>query len=134
TWKTQTSAPESGAAIVLSVQGEDGDLAAEGFRVSIDPSGPRVEVVGADPRGVLFGVGHVLRKSEWRQGQVSLPETAALETSPEYPVRGHQLGYRHRANTYDKWDVATYDQYIRELAIFGANCVENIPSEGGVES
>ena len=134
TWPTQSSAPESGTAIVLSVQSANGGLPEEGFRVSIDPSGPRVEIIGADPRGVLFGVGHVLRKSEWHKGQVTLPKSAAITTSPEYPIRGHQLGYRDRANTYDKWDVATYDQYIRELAIFGANCVENIPSEGGVES
>src|SRR5690606_37390767 len=59
---------------------------------------------------------------------------SAIESAPKYPIRGHQLGYRDRPNTYDKWDVAQYEQYIRDLIIFGANCIENIPSEGGVDS
>src|SRR6476661_1467250 len=36
----------------------------EGFHISIDRSGaqPRVTVAGADDRGVLYGVGYLLRK------------------------------------------------------------------------
>jgi hypothetical protein len=135
-WPTEKSKTESGVQIVLSVQSEGASeaLKAEGYRVAIDPKAPEVSILGADPRGVLFGVGHVLRKSSWGKGSASLPLSAAIETSPEYPIRGHQLGYRDRPNTYDKWDLKQYEQYIRDLAIFGANCIENIPSEGGADS
>jgi hypothetical protein len=39
------------------------------------------------------------------------------------------LGYRARANSYDAWTAAAYEQYIRDLVLFGTNCIENIPSE-----
>ncbi len=61
------------------------------------------------------------------------PEHALYDTShdgaqrPAIAMRGHQLGYRNRANSWDAWDVKQFDQYVRELALFGSNCVENIP-------
>ena len=48
-------------------------------------------------------------------------------STPAYAIRGHQLGYRQHSNTYDAWDEARYDRYIRDLALFGANSIENIP-------
>jgi hypothetical protein len=108
------------------------ELAAEGFRLVVDrqrPDEPVVWVVGADSRGALFGVGQLLRCLEMRQASVRLDRSIDLSTAPMYPIRGHQLGYRDRANSYDAWDEKQYEQYIRELAIFGANAVENIPFE-----
>ena len=63
-------------------------------------------------------------------GSVSLPAgLSALETSqaPAYPVRGHQLGYRAKNNTFDGWTPQQFEQYIRDLAIFGTNTIELIP-------
>ena len=51
-----------------------------------------------------------------------------LTDAPEYPIRGHQLGYRGLNNTYDTWDLATYEQYVRDLIIFGTNAIELIPT------
>ena len=42
-------------------------------------------------------------------------------------MRGHQLGYRPKSNTYDAWSVPVFEQYIRDLAVFGSNAVELIP-------
>jgi hypothetical protein len=42
-------------------------------------------------------------------------------------LRGHQLGYRPKSNTYDAWSVPVFEQYIRDLAVFGSNAVELIP-------
>lgn len=89
--------------------------------------GARIEIEGADARGLLFGVGRFLRLMEWRAGTARIRADLDISSSPAYPIRGHQLGYRHTANSYDAWDVAQYDQYIRELALFGCNAVENIP-------
>ncbi|HEV8147134.1 MAG TPA: hypothetical protein VGP79_12170, partial [Bryobacteraceae bacterium] len=36
-------------------------------------------------------------------------------------------GYRPKTNSYDGWNVATWEQYIRDLAIFGTNAIELIP-------
>ena len=50
-----------------------------------------------------------------------------IATAPTHSIRGHQLGYRHTANSYDGWDDKQFEQYIRELALFGANSIEGIP-------
>jgi len=131
-WQVSAAAPSAGGArIILAVLPRADETSGDGFRLSVDAKVPAVEIVGNGPRGVLFGVGHLLRKSQWRWHSLELPRTAQTETVPKYPLRGHQLGYRHRANSYDKWDERQYEQYIRELALFGANSIENIPTEGG---
>ncbi len=104
--------------------------AEEGFRiqtvVSADAA-PVVSIVGNDARGVLFGVGRLLRELRMAPGQVLLPEALNLASAPKYRIRGHQLGYRPKTNSYDAWDLAQWDRYIRELAIFGTNAIELIP-------
>src|SRR3954449_9221793 len=105
-------------------------LRREGFVIAVDVTRaeqPVVWVVGADARGVLFGVGKLLRTMNLTKGAAALDRSTRIATSPAYPIRGHQLGYRNRANSWDAWDVRQFEQYIRELAIFGSNCVENIP-------
>jgi hypothetical protein len=48
-------------------------------------------------------------------------------THPVVPLRGHQLGYRPKTNSYDGFDVRMWEQYIRDLVVFGANAVELLP-------
>jgi len=144
-WTQRAGWPESGTVVVATSNLDDvaggqnapdeirksvTRLKREGFVIAADvtrPKQPVVWVVGADARGVLFGVGKLLREMKLTKGAATLDGTTKLVTSPAYPIRGHQLGYRNRANSWDAWDVRQFDQYIRELAIFGANCVENIP-------
>ncbi|MFM8931732.1 MAG: hypothetical protein ACKOS8_07645, partial [Gemmataceae bacterium] len=104
----------------------------ESFSIAVSANGgqrPRVDVLGRDGRGVLFGVGRLLRALELGKGKVKLGHRFVAQESPDVPIRGHQIGYRARANSWDAWTVAQFDQHFRELAIFGANCVENIPFE-----
>lgn len=98
----------------------------EGFRVVASP-GKAIWIIGADARGVLFGAGWLLRNLRMEKNMVQLDVPADYASSPAYPIRGHQLGYRTTANSYDAWDVKQYEQYIRDLAIFGSNAVEGIP-------
>ncbi|MEJ2009412.1 MAG: hypothetical protein P8Z30_14870, partial [Acidobacteriota bacterium] len=101
----------------------------EGYcvRVLHGKEAPRVIVAGSDERGVLFGVGGLLRSLHMTKGHVSVRRNLNLSTSPRYSVRGHQLGYRPKSNTYDGWTVAMFDQYVRDLAVFGTNSIELIP-------
>ena len=140
---TAAARPESGAAIILATYTE-GTLAelpvpqagpdhpvrkAEGFWIHATESDgkPLLWVLGHDGRGVLFGVGTILRKLNWEKGAASLPDGFDLATAPAYPIRGHQLGYRARANSWDAWTLDQFDQHIRELTFFGMNSFENIP-------
>jgi hypothetical protein len=100
--------------------------AAEGFLLrTLDNRA--VIVAGRDPRGVLFGVGRLLRELRMTRDSVRLPGGLNIATAPRYPLRGHQLGYRPKVNSYDGWTVAMFDQYIRDLAVFGSNAIELIP-------
>jgi hypothetical protein len=102
----------------------------DGFRIQTvngADAAPVVAIVGNDARGVLFGVGRLLRELRLAPGHVTLPEGLNLASAPKYPLRGHQLGYRPKTNSYDAWDLAQWDRYIRELAIFGTNAIELIP-------
>ena len=106
----------------------------EGFAIRVvsgmpGTTGPAVFVTGADARGTMYGVGRLLREIRWAKGQIRLDASFDLATAPAYAIRGHQLGYRAAANAYDAWTPERYEQYVRELVIFGANCIENIPSQ-----
>jgi hypothetical protein len=105
----------------------------EGYRVVVEGN-KVVWVTGADPRGALFGVGRLLRTMNWASGSALIPAGLDVASAPAYAIRGHQLGYRARANSYDGWDKKQYEQYIRELVIFGANSIENIPFEDAQKS
>jgi len=133
-WPTTTEWPGAGTIIALTARVDAGSgLDPEGYRLFVQAGNPEptvVWVIGADPRGALYGVGKLLRTVEWSAGQAILPEAPNVVTAPVYPLRGHQLGYRNTANSYDAWDADQYERYIRELIIFGANSIENIPFDG----
>jgi hypothetical protein len=102
----------------------------EGYRVIVSAAArtaPTVLVLGADPRGVLFGAGRLLRELQMTRGSVQVPATFSIASTPQVALRGHQLGYRPKTNSYDAWDVPMWEQYIRDLAIFGTNAIELIP-------
>ncbi|NNE77987.1 MAG: hypothetical protein HKN31_13055 [Pricia sp.] len=84
-------------------------------------------IIGADARGVLFGIGKLLRIADMDTNEITLPRKLDLASSPEYILRGHQFGYRNTANSWDAWTVEQFDQHFREQVLFGANSFENIP-------
>ncbi len=144
-WRISTVWPKRGVVIAIASGASDPgfpqamprrqgidlpELRPEGFRLVVDGVGtgnPIVWIHGADGRGALFGVGQLLRSLNWVKGSANVPSGLDIATAPAHPIRGHQLGYRHTANSYDGWDDRQFEQYIRELALFGANSIEGIP-------
>jgi hypothetical protein len=104
---------------------------AEGYVIRVEPARTRapavVFVIGADTRGMLFGVGRLLRELHLTRGALSIRNDVQISTAPKTALRGHQLGYRPKTNSYDGWTVAMWEQYIRDLAMFGTNAIELIP-------
>jgi len=88
---------------------------------------PVVYVLGGSPRAVLYGVGAFLRKADWANGKLSIPRGLMEFSTPHSPIRGHQIGYRSTANSWDAWTIDQFDQYFREFALWGINAIENIP-------
>jgi hypothetical protein len=101
----------------------------EGYRIwsSRVKEVPVLWIAGNDARGVLFGVGRFLRTLHMTKRKISLPADFKAAGTPHYAIRGHQLGYRPKTNSYDGWNLALWEQYIRDLAVFGTNAVELIP-------
>ncbi len=97
----------------------------DGYKIKL--IGNLLIILGHDDRGCLYGVGKVMREMKIVPNQLFIQSNFQLSSSPTYPIRGHQLGYRPKTNAYDAWTVAQYDQYIRDLAIFGANSIEIMP-------
>jgi hypothetical protein len=82
---------------------------------------------GYDDRGTLFAVGRLLRALDMGRDTIELDTNITVSTSPVYPLRGHQLGYRPKTHSYDGWDIKMWEQYYRDLIAFGTNAVELIP-------
>ena len=105
----------------------------EGFRILAENQNGRqiLWLIGADERGVLFAIGQFLRTANLAKGKIQFDRKNEIATSPAYPIRGHQIGYRNTANSWDSWTPAQFEKYFRELALFGSNCFENIPFQDG---
>lgn len=130
------------------------NLEPEGFSLKFmneARNSPTLFIIGNDTRGMLFGTGYFLRKismippkgeidadrfEEWSEerrigmipGKLLIPNDIAIDNSyPVLPLRGHQLGYRPKVNSYDGFDEKMWEQYIRDLIVFGTNAVELIP-------
>ncbi len=140
TWETSRRAVEVGRPVIVVAPARLMDklglppalaagLGKEGYRIeTVEQAGHRrIAVVGADARGVLYGVGRLLRLIHVADGRVTLPGPVSTATSPRYPIRGQQLGYRPKTNSYDAWDLPQWERYIGELAQFGVNTIELLP-------
>jgi len=110
-------------------------LPEEGFFVGtvprLTPEKPPAYLIlyGNTGRSLMYAVGWFLRQVDTGPSELTLSATLPYSSAPAYPLRGHQLGYRARANSYDAWTVPQYERYIRDLVWFGANAIENIPFE-----
>jgi len=136
-WVIAEKAPRGVAVITLSAKGAepetapryDGKDPTEAFTLQAKRrrGSPAVSIEADLPHALFFGVGALLAKADWTQGRFSIPEGLQHTVRPAFPLRGHQLGYRAAANSWDAWDIPQFEQHIRELTFFGTNAIENIP-------
>jgi hypothetical protein len=126
-WPIVNEPPQTGTPVIQIEKNNEGP--AEGYRLSARPSegASLVRISGNDSRGVLFGVGRLLRELEITRQRIVWARPRDIASAPAQRLRGHQLGYRPKTNSYDGWDLRQWEQYIRDLAVFGANAVELIP-------
>ena len=108
--------------------GRDGNPTADGYllRTSSREQGARVYAIGNDARGCLFAAGRLLRQVRITGEDLRIP-ASDIVTAPHRPLRGHQLGWRPKSNTYDRWGLKEYEQYVRDLIVWGTNAIELIP-------
>lgn len=92
---------------------------------SIDVSEDNITIKALGIRGFIYGIGMILRKTEFTEEGAILTEDVSGDYSPYMKIRGHQLGYRTTANSYEAWTTDEYMQYVRELMFFGCNTFEH---------
>ena len=101
----------------------------DGYAFWVDNSSKaaKVYLIGYDKRGALFAVGRLLRSLDMGRDWAYLDKDIKISTAPKYPLRGHQLGYRPKTNSYDGWTIEMWEQYYRDMIVFGMNAVEIVP-------
>jgi hypothetical protein len=106
----------------------------EGFRIRTTSTD--VVVTGFSERGLLFGIGRLLREMsmDWEQTYATPLTTCCFIDShleivswPRYSMRQHQIAYRPKTNSYDSFTPEQMRQEILDQALFGCNAIELIP-------
>jgi hypothetical protein len=105
---------------------------AEGYAIWIDTKKRAAQTIclaGVDERGALYAAGKLLRLLDMGRDSLHLTTDLKLALAPKYALRGHQMGYRPKTNSYDAWDINIWEQYFRDMIVFGINAVELVPPE-----
>jgi len=105
--RTGIQLPGTPAAGVATIAISRGRGPAEGYSLRV--AGGQVWITANDERGMLFGIGRLLRELHMRMGRITIAGDLNITTSPKYPLRGHQLGYRPKTNSYDGWSVPVWE-------------------------
>jgi hypothetical protein len=123
---TEADSHESG---VVPPSGLELPERADGFALWQAEAGdsPAVYLIGHDERGALFAAGKLLRLLRMARDAVGLERNLKLATAPKIALRGHQMGYRPKTNSYDAWNLEMWKQYFRDMIVFGMNAVELVP-------
>ncbi len=106
----------------------NGEPYEEGFALKTESAGPGEAVVllwSADKRGLLYGVGELLRALTYEPHGVEVPELD-VSTAPAYRYRA---GWAYQGTTMrrdagvDLWTNEEWENYVIDLALAGANLV-----------
>ena len=103
----------------------------------IETTAAEVRITGASLRGLLFGVGRLLREmrmhyeEKYSSAMINIctlgSDSLSILSAPKYNMRQHQIAFRPKTNTYDAFSLTQMRREILELAFFGGNAIEVIP-------
>ncbi|MCI4592643.1 hypothetical protein MOK15_21535 [Sphingobium sp. BYY-5] len=114
----ERGATDRGCATHIAFQ--PASLSKEAFR--IDRRAATVTIRAASTRGFVYGAGWLLRHSD----NLALSLTAPVNEKPAQAIRGTQIGYRFKNNSYDAWIPAMLKRRIEDFALWGANRIQII--------
>jgi len=90
----------------------------EGFRIEDRPGGG-VKIIGNDARGLLYGVGKLLRTSRYDRGGFNAGAWRGTSI-PEKPVRGIYFA-THFHNFYHDAPIDEVQRYVEDVGLWGLN-------------
>lgn len=92
----------------------------------INTKNGKITLTASSIRGFIYAIGMFLRKTVYKDGEVFLTEDISGKYTPSMEIRGHQMGYRDKANSYEAWSAGDYYNYIKEMMYFGCNVFEHV--------
>ncbi len=120
TWPVAAGATPGPGDVLLSVQSVS-PAATEKIAVFTGAAdSPAVTATASGPSVCLAAAGRLLRLLRLEPGLAWLPPTS-LRERPAYPVRGHTFANHKQTNTYDKWNLVEWEEYLTDMAASGAN-------------
>eukprot|EP00051_Salpingoeca_urceolata_P023811 m.410128 g.410128 ORF g.410128 m.410128 type:complete len:906 (+) comp20157_c3_seq3:1801-4518(+) len=90
----------------------------EGFVGFVNHTDATVTVRTTAAAGVLLAAGRLVREMDLQYATAQLPATFCVAQSPAAPTRSHQMGFYFGSRQSD------FEQFVRELAVFGTNQIE----------
>ena len=93
-------------------------IGTEGFRIEDRPGGG-VKIIGNDDRGLLYGLGKLLRTSRYDQGGFTAGAWRGTSI-PEKPVRGIYFA-THFHNFYHDAPIDEVQRYVEDVGLWGLN-------------
>lgn len=99
------------------------EITEDGFKILVSDDLQTIIVAGKNPRGILYGVGKLLRMDE--------PKSMSMNPANRYRVQNFNGNPRFQSQT-DPSCLKLFDEYFRDVALFGANGIEilrNTPNE-----
>ncbi|MFT5125571.1 MAG: hypothetical protein ACI9TH_000580 [Kiritimatiellia bacterium] len=106
---------EAALTVALSI---DPAIGKDGFRIR-DRTGGGIDVVGQNERGVLYGLGKLLRTSRYSEDGFAAGKWRG-ESVPDKPVRGIYFA-THFHNFYHVAPVEKIERYVEDLGLWGYN-------------
>ena len=94
------------------------NLAPEAF--AIDTSRTTITIRAATTRARLYAAGWLLRHLD----NLTLTAPAHVTETPGMAIRGTQIGYRAKNNSYDAWTVPMLTRRIEDFALLGGNRIQ----------
>lgn len=115
---TERGATDKGCATRIAFR--PARLTKEAFR--IDRQAATITVSAGSTRGFVYGAGWLLRHSD----NLALALSTPIHEKPEQAIRGTQIGYRFKNNSYDAWTPAMLKRRIEDFALWGTNRIQII--------
>ncbi len=127
TIRVADGSPPGGPSITFTLCGAPALPDQDSFLIRRD--GAQLTISAWGRRGLTYGFGLFLRKTEYHGGRILLVREIEGTHTPHKKIRGHQTGYRATPNTYDAWGPSQFERCYRDMMLFGANTCEVIPKD-----
>ncbi|QDU80380.1 hypothetical protein Pla110_21090 [Polystyrenella longa] len=98
------------------------DPGPEGF--VLVQNGNETHIIGVDTRGVLYGIGELLRQLEFQKDSIVIPDDLEIRSAPAFEVRGTGVSQGHTITELTgsrKWTPEEWERAVVGYALAGAN-------------